>query len=323
MALDYVLMGDRAIPILKEGDSMKYRYSLGGRVYETGQTATAIVLMIPTLAALAFLFIYPAVKVFFLSFTSTNTIMNVSTWIGLRNYGFILTNDIFQKAVMNTLKFTAVKIVLEVVISLFLAVMLDENIPMRKYLRICYFAPVIVPVVASSIIFMWLYDPQLGPLNQFLRFLHLPVSNYIYSEESALMSIIVFAVWRGIGYDIIIFISGLQGISDNVVDAARIDGASNLQILAKVKLPLLRPVIAFVVMMGLIGCFQAFTEVDIMTGGGPNNSTVLMVNYIYGQAFGNAKLGRGAAASMVLFSIIFFVTLAQKIWNDRQETYDE
>lgn len=302
---------------------MKYRYRLGGRVYETGQTATAIVLMIPTLVALAFLFIYPAVKVFFLSFTSTNTITNISTWIGLRNYEFIISNDIFRKAVINTLKFTSVKIVLEVVISLFLAVMLDENIPMRKYLRICYFAPVIVPVVASSIIFMWLYDPQLGPLNQFLRFLHLPVSNYIYSEESALMSIIVFAVWRGIGYDIIIFISGLQGISDNVVDAARIDGASNLQILAKVKLPLLRPVIAFVVMMGLIGCFQAFTEVDIMTGGGPNNSTVLMVNYIYGQAFGNAKLGRGAAASMVLFAIIFFVTLVQKIWNDRQETYDE
>lgn len=302
---------------------MKYRYRLGGRVYETGQTATAIVLMIPTLVALAFLFIYPALKVFFLSFTSTNTITNVSTWIGLRNYEFIISNDIFRKAVINTLKFTSVKIVLEVVISLFLAVMLDENIPMRKYLRICYFAPVIVPVVASSIIFMWLYDPQLGPLNQFLRFLHLPVSNYIYSEESALMSIIVFAVWRGIGYDIIIFISGLQGISDNVVDAARIDGASNLQILAKVKLPLLRPVIAFVVMMGLIGCFQAFTEVDIMTGGGPNNSTVLMVNYIYGQAFGNAKLGRGAAASMVLFAIIFFVTLVQKIWNDRQETYDE
>lgn len=301
---------------------MRYRYTLGRRRWETNASVAAAVLLIPTFVVLAFLFIYPAIRIFYLSFTTTNTITNISSFTGLENYRFIFSNEIFRKAFRNTVVFTLVKIVLEVTISLALAVLLDEHIPFRKYLRICYFAPVIVPVVASSIIFMWLYDPQLGPINQLLAFLHLPTSNFIYSEDSALMSIIVFAVWRGIGYDIIIFISGLQGISDSLVEAARVDGAGNRDIFFRIRLPLLRPVIAFVVMMGLIGCFQAFTEVDIMTGGGPDNSTLLMVNYIYGQAFGNAKLGRGAAASVVLFMVIFILTLIQKIRSDSQEDYN-
>lgn len=301
---------------------MRYRYTLGRRRWETNASVAAAVLLIPTFVALAFLFIYPAIRIFYLSFTTTNTITNISSFTGLENYRFIFSNEIFRKAFRNTVVFTLVKIVLEVTISLVLAVLLDEHIPFRKYLRICYFAPVIVPVVASSIIFMWLYDPQLGPINQLLAFLHLPTSNFIYSEDSALMSIIVFAVWRGIGYDIIIFISGLQGISESLVEAARVDGAGSRDIFFRIRLPLLRPVIAFVVMMGLIGCFQAFTEVDIMTGGGPDNSTLLMVNYIYGQAFGNAKLGRGAAASVVLFMVIFILTLIQKIRSDSQEDYN-
>lgn len=301
---------------------MKYRYRLGKQSYETAQTTAAAVLLLPTLVTLGFLFIYPVVRVFALSLTNTNTITNQSTYVGLRNYGYLLRNAIFQKAFLNTALFTVGKLTLEVLFSLVLAAALDANVPWRKYLRISYFAPVIVPVVASSIIWMWLYDPALGPLNQILKACGLPGSNYIYGQNSALISIIVFAVWRGIGYDIIIFISGLQGISDAVVEAARIDGASEKQIFFSIKLPLLRPIIGFVVMMGLIGCFQAFTEVDIMTGGGPNNSTILLVNYIYGQAFGNAKMGRGAAASVLLFAVIFVLTLVQKLMSDRKERQD-
>ena len=301
---------------------MKYRYQLGKKHYETAQTKTAAILLLPTLIALTFLFLIPVVRLFSLSLTSTNTITNQSTYIGLKNYAYLLKNAMFQKAFGNTLFFTVTKLALEIVISLVLAVMLDMYIPWRKFLRISYFLPVIVPVVASSIIWMWLYDPAIGPLNQLLRFLGLPTSNYIYAESSALMSIVAFAVWRGIGYDIIIFISGLQGISDSVVEAARIDGANEGQIFRHVKLPLLSPIVMFVVMMGMIGCFQAFTEVDIMTGGGPNNSTMLMANYIYTQAFGNAKMGRGAAASVLLCAVIFLLTMVQKVMSDRKERSD-
>ncbi len=302
---------------------MKYRYRLGRNVYETHQTTTAAILLLPTFVALFFLYIYPALQVFWLGFTQTNTITGISKWIGLDNYRFLFKNEIFLKSVANTFIFTFVKLILEVAISLMLAVFLDMNIPMRKYLRVCYFLPVIVPVVASSIIFMWLYDPQIGPLNQLLKFLHLPTSNFIYDTNSALFSIIIFAVWRAIGYDIIVFISALQGINQNAIEAAKIDGASESQILFRIKLPLLRPVIAFVVMMGLIGCFQSFTEVDIMTDGGPEYSTILMVNYIYKQAFGNSKMGRGAAASVVLFVIILAFTIIQKRLAAKKEEGDE
>lgn len=298
---------------------LKYRYRLGRQTYERAQTVTAAVLLLPTLAALGFLFVYPVLRVFALSFTSTNTITNVSRWIGVKNYAFLLGNQMFRRAFLNTCYFTVGKLTGEVIISLMLAVLLDMDVPWRKWLRVSYFAPVIVPVVAASTIWMWLYDPTLGPLNAALRFLGLPTSNYIFSAESALQSIVVFAVWRGVGYDIIIFLSGLQGISEDVVEAARMDGANEWRILTRVKLPLMRPIIAFVIMMGMIGCFQAFTEVDIMTQGGPNNATILMVNYIYNQAFGNAKMGRGAAASVLLFAVIFVLTLLQKLAGDRKE----
>lgn len=113
------------------------------------------------------------------------------------------------------------------------------------------------------------------------------------------MSIIIFSVWRGVGYDVVVFLSGLQGIPDSCMEAARVDGASEWQTFWRIKLPLMKPMVAFVLMMGFIGSFQSFTEVDVMTpGGGPNQSTLLVVNYIYEQAFGNAKMGRGAAASV-------------------------
>ena len=301
---------------------MKYRYRFGRRRYETAQTIAAAVLLLPTLVALYFLFIAPVFQVFKLSFSTTNTITLQSTWAGMKNYAYLLKNEMFRRAFLNTVFFTVGKLFFEVVISLLLAVLLDACIPCRKYLRVTYFAPVIVPVVAASTIWMWLYDPALGPLNEILRFLGLPTSDYIFSSSSALASIVAFAVWRGIGYDIIILLSGLQGISSEVLEAARVDGANERQITMKIKLPLMRTVIMFVIMMGMIGCFQAFTEVDIMTQGGPNNSTMLMVNYIYNQTFGNAKMGRGAAASVLLFLVIFILTLIQKAFSAGKEADD-
>ena len=242
---------------------LKYRYRLGRHSYETSQTVTAAVLLLPTLIALGFLFIYPVIRVFYLSLTNTNTITNVSTWAGLKNFEFLLKNKMFAKAFTNTVWFTVGKLGLEVVISLMLAVMLDTHIPCRKFLRVSYFAPVIVPVVAASTIWMWLYDPTLGPLNAVLRALNLPTSNYIFSSTSALASIVAFAVWRGVGYDIIIFLSGLQGISEDVIEAARIDGANEWNILTRIKLPLMSSIIGFVVMMGMIAASVAQEPVTV------------------------------------------------------------
>ena len=299
---------------------MKYRYHLGGRSYESAQTRVAAVLLAPTLLALVALYLIPIARVLVLSFTSTNTITNVSTFVGLKNFRYLFGNEVFLKTLGNTFVFTFFKLFAEVAVSLTLAVLLDTRVPMRKFLRISYFAPVVVPVVASSTIWLWFYDPNLGPLNQMLGWMGLPGSKWIYSADTALMSIIIFSVWRGVGYDVVVFLSGLQGIPDSCMEAARVDGASEWQTFWRIKLPLMKPMVAFVLMMGFIGSFQSFTEVDVMTpGGGPNQSTLLVVNYIYEQAFGNAKMGRGAAASVVLFVIVFAVTYLQRIISERTE----
>ena len=286
---------------------------------EWNPNITAWLLLTPALVCLLTFTVFPICRSLYLSMCKYTMITPQPQWIGLKNYDFLIGNAMFSKAFINTCFFTIGKLTGEVVLALLLAVLLDMKVPCRKWLRMSYFAPVIVPVVAASTIWMWLYDPSVGPLNELLRMVGLPTSNYIFSADSALASIVVFAVWRGVGYDIIIFLSGLQGISDDVIEAARIDGANEWNILTAIKLPLMAPIISFVIMMGMIGCFQAFTEVDIMTQGGPNNATILVVNYIYNQAFGNAKMGRGAAASVLLFAVIFVLTLIQKTMSDRKE----
>lgn len=299
---------------------MRYRYRLGKTTYESAQTRTAAVMLLPTMVALLFLFLIPVVRVFYLSLTSTNTITYQSTFVGLNNFRYLMKNEVFWKSMRNTFVFTAMKLTAEVVLSLILAVLLDMRIPMRKFLRVAYFAPVVVPVVASSTIWIWFYDPTIGPLNQVLSVIGLPPSKWIYSAQTALVSIVAFSVWRGIGYDVVVFLSGLQGISDSYLEAARVDGANNFGIFFRIKLPLMRPIVMFVLMMGFIGAFQSFTEVDIMTPkGGPDNSTLLIVNYIYQQAFGNAKMGRGAAASVLLFAVVFIFTYIQRVVSERMD----
>lgn len=297
---------------------MGCRNKMGNKSYEKAEVWAAFALLLPTFVALIFLFLIPTVRVFILSFTDTNTITNVSKFTGLANFRYLFQNQVFLKSMGNTFVFTAAKLTSEIVISLALAVMLDARIPFRKFLRITYFAPVVVPVVASSTIWLWFYAPTFSPLNQILQAIGLSPLKWIYSADTALFSIILFSVWRGIGYDVVVFLSGLQEIPSSTIEAARVDGANSWNIFWRIKLPLLKPIIAFVLMMGLIGSFQAFTEVDIMTpNGGPRNSTLLMVNYIYQQAFGNTKMGRGAAASLVLFAIIFVFTYLQRVLQDR------
>jgi len=302
---------------------MSFRYSFAGKRYETIQTRAAYVLLAPTILVLIVLFIIPVIQVIQLSFTSLNSTTGTSKFIGFNNYKYLLTSPRFWQSVLNTTLFTIVKLTSEVLIALIIAVMLDTHVPFRKYLRVSFFAPVVVPVVASSIIWIWFFDPTLGPFNQILSAFGLPQSKWLYGKSTALMSIALFSIWRGIGYDIIVFLSGLQGISDSYIEAAHVDGATNLQIFFKIKLPLMRPVLAFVIMMGFIGSFQSFTEVDIMTpDGGPGGSTLLIVNYIYQQAFGNSKMGRGTAASILLFLIIFSMTYLQRKISDRREIRD-
>ena len=255
--------------------------------------------MAPVLVAVFMLFILPVVQVVYYSFTNMTTSKR-GTFVGIENFKYLIGDTKFFKAIGNTALFAVLKL-----LALIIALMLDSHIPMRKFLRSTYFAPVVVPVVASSLIWIWFFDPDVGPLNLILQGLGLEPLLWLNGKSTALASILIFSVWKGIGYNVMLFLTGLQNIPDTW-----------WQSLIKIKLPLLRPITNFIVMIGIINTFKVFAEIDVMTPtGGPGYSTAMIVTYIYEQAFTRGKMGRACAASIVLFIIIFVLTQIQGKMN--------
>jgi ABC-type sugar transport system permease subunit len=288
------------------------KFTFMGKKFNTVEAIFGLCLMIPTVAFLAFTFVIPVVQVIQLSFTNFNMATGEMKQIGLSNYTYLLKNDRFWLSMWNTCKYSFLKLTLDTALALLIAVMLDQNIPLRSFLRSTYFAPVVVPMVASSLIWIWFYDPAVGPFNQILEWLGLEKLKWLYHEDTSMLSILFFSIWKGVGYNVILFLSGLQNISDSYLEAARLDGASEWQCFWKIKFPLLRPITSFVIMMGIINSFKVFTEINVMTpDGGPLGSTLLIVNYIYEQAFTHARMGRASAASLLLFIVIFVLTQIQ------------
>ena len=288
------------------------KFTFMGKKFNTVEAIFGLCLMIPTVAFLAFTFVIPVVQVIQLSFTNFNMATGEMKQIGLSNYTYLLKNDRFWLSMWNTCKYSFLKLTLDTALALLIAVMLDQNIPLRSFLRSTYFAPVVVPMVASSLIWIWFYDPAVGPFNQILEWLGLEKLKWLYHEDTSMLSILFFSIWKGVGYNVILFLSGLQNISDSYLEAARLDGASEWQCFWKIKFPLLRPITSFVIMMGIINSFKVFTEINVMTpDGGPLGSTLLIVNYIYEQAFTHARMGRASAASLLLFIVIFVLTQVQ------------
>lgn len=293
----------------KIADFSNRKFTFRGEKYHIGETLASYTLLTPTIITLIILFVLPLIMLIVLSFTDYRVTTGKMDFNGIDNYIYLFTSDKFWKAMGNTVFFAVVKLGLDVCLALAVSLALDSCIYFRKVLRTIFFSPVVTPVVACSLIWLWFYDPGIGPFNQILGWFGIEPLKWIYAQETAMMSIIIFSVWHGLGYNVMLLLSGLQGISGEYLEAAKLDGATDRQIIWKIKLPLLKPIINFVVMMGIINAFKAFSEVNVMTpDGGPGYSTAMAVNYIYEQAFTNGRMGRGAAASILLFIVIFVLT---------------
>ena len=304
----------------KIADIANRKFTWCGEKYHVGETAAAYTLLVPTLITLLVLFVLPLVMLIVLSFTDYRMTTGQMKFNGIDNYIYLFTADKFWKAMGNTVFFATVKLGLDVCLALAVALALDSNIYFRKILRTIFFSPVVTPVVACSLIWLWFYDPGIGPFNQILGWLGIAPLKWIFAEDTAMMSIIIFSVWHGLGYNVMLLLSGLQGISGEYLEAAKLDGATDMQIIWKIKLPLLKPIISFVLMMGIINAFKAFSEVNVMTpDGGPGYSTAMIVNYIHELAFTNGRFGRGAACSIILFCVIYTLTaIKDKIGGSKE-----
>ena len=258
-------------------------------------------------------FIFPLLSVFVNSFFHWNPLSAQRSFAGLQNYQNMFRAPVFLKSLQNTVIFTFFTVNAKTIFALFLALAINSlNSKIQQIFRTLYFLPVVMPIVAVSIVWKWLYHPRAGLLNLFLLWLGIeePI-NWLGQAELALPSVIVMSVWKDIGYALIIFIAALLNIPKSLFEAAHMDGANRWQKLRFVTLPSIKPTLIFIVITSLIGDFQAFVQIFIMTKGGPGNSSSVMSYLIYNQAFVDYRFGYASAISVILFLIIMLITLVQ------------
>lgn len=270
----------------------------------------------PALLLIVVFFFVPVLAAFLLSFTDFDIYAlanpNHLRVVGLRNYTELFVSEDFWKALWNTFYFVLVGGPLSVAVSLGTALLLQSKLVRFKALfRTIFFAPVVTTIVAVAVVWRYLYHTKYGFLNYILQFLGIDPVDWLGDPVWAMPAIILMAVWKGFGYNMVIFIAGLQNIPDELYESARIDGANAWQQFWHVTVPMLVPTFLFVGLMTMIGYFQLFAEPYVMTLGGPLQSTVSIVYLMYEQGFKWWNLGYAAAVAFVLFAIMLVATLVQ------------
>jgi sn-glycerol 3-phosphate transport system permease protein len=276
----------------------------------------------PSMLIFVVFYLYPIVYSLYLSFVKWNLLNPVKTFVGLDNYTTLFTSDDFMMALSHTLIFTVARVVLSLAFALGLALLLNSKARWASWTQAAIFTPHVISMVSVSMLWLWLMDPSFGLLNWFLGFFGIPPLKWLASTSTSLMSVILVAVWKAIGYDMVIIIAGLQSISEEIYEAAKIDGANAWQRFKSITLPMLSPTMFFLVVTSTIASFQVFDSVNVMTAGGPADSTTVLVYYIYQYGFKFFKVGYASAASIVLLGLVLLVTLLQFRFLERRVHYE-
>ncbi|MCU6795080.1 sugar ABC transporter permease [Paenibacillus sp. WQ 127069] len=263
----------------------------------------------------------PVIWVLYLSFTNY-TLMNPGEWIGLKNYSRIIQDSIFLRAIRNTLFFWICTVIPTMALGMFIAQFLNLKIRFIAAFRASIYLPGVISSVAVAMTWLWLLDPMKGPVNVFLTSIGMTGENWLQDPKTALGSIIIIGIWTGIGYAMIIYLAGLQGIPEHLYEAAKMDGANTVQQFIAITLPLLRPITFFLFITSTIRSFQIFDLVYILTSGGPANSTTTLVNEIVKMSFSEYRMGYASTMAMVLLIITLIVTLINYTFGSRDNDID-
>ncbi len=275
------------------------------------------IFILPALVGTLIFIVIPVICSFGLSFLKWD-LLNPMQFVGLNNYREIFSDALFYKILWNTVVFALSTSIFGVIIPLVLACILNSKIRGAEFYKTAYFLPFITPMVVIGVVWEWIFDPNIGFLNHILH-LHI---NWLYDPHYAMAALIIVSVWKLIGYNMIIFLTGLSGISQSLFEAAKIDGANPFETFKNITVPLLSPTIFFVVIITAISSFQIFDLIYLMTGGGPLDSTNVLVYAIYKNAFEYFNVGKASAIAYVLFVLILILTLIQ--WNLRKKlVYNE
>lgn len=264
----------------------------------------------PALLFFAVFFFFPIVYVIYLSFHDWSLLnLEEIEWVGLDNFAALWEDADFRQVLANTLLYTLATVGLSIVIAFFLALWLNRRARVYGLVQAAVFSPHIVSLVSVAMLWMWLMDPQYGLLNALLEFVGLPAYTWLTDTKSALVSLIVVSLWKGVGYNTVVFIAGLQNIPRDIYEAAALDRSPWWRTLVSITVPMLSPTLFFLLVINTISSFQVFDTIYIMTQGGPVNSTNMLVFYIYEQGMDFYNGGIASAASVVLLGMVGLLTL--------------
>jgi sn-glycerol 3-phosphate transport system permease protein len=278
-------------------------------------------LLLPAAALLALFTHYPAVATLWQSFHSTPRAGRGSAFVGLANYRALLDDPIFWQSLSNNLWYAATTIPLSIALALLMASWVNGRIPGRGLLRLAYFTPTVLPMIAVANIWLFFYTPEYGLLERITGALGLPSHNWLGSTNTALACLMVVAVWKEAGFFMIFYLAALQQMSPHLADAAAIEGASRWYFFRRVTFPLLMPTTLFVLVNAVINAFRMVDHVVVMTRGGPDNATELLLFYIYEIGFRFWDPAYAAALTIVLLTILGLAALAQFGFLERRVHY--
>jgi multiple sugar transport system permease protein len=269
-------------------------------------------LSVPLLLFMVFT-VFALVFAFYLTFHEWNIIEPEKPFVGLRNYQDMIADESFRRSIVNTFYFTAVSVPVTMAIGLLIALLLNLPLRARGLLRTLYFLPVVTPFVVVAIIWKWLYNGDFGLFNYYLIKLHLIQQPLLFlaDQDLAMPAVILMSIWSGVGFSMVIYLAALQAIPEELYEAARVDGASAVSRLLYITVPLLRPTTVFLLVIGIIGSFQVFTQIFIMTQGGPVERTTTMVYFIYEAAFKFYEFGYASTLAFGLLAILLVFTIIQ------------
>jgi len=278
-------------------------------------------LLLPAMACLALFTHWPAVASFIESFYSTPKARRPARFIGLDNYQQMLADPIFWKALSNNLWFALGTIPTSIALALLMAVWVNDRIAGRTLVRMAYFTPTILPMIAVANIWLFFYTPQYGLLEQITGLFGARSTNWLGSQDTALYAITIVAIWKEAGFFMIFYLAALQAIPPSLGEAAAIEGASRWTFFRRIQFPLLMPTTLFVLINAVINAFRMVDHIVVMTRGGPDNATTLLLYYIYQVGFGFWDTAYAATLTCVLLALLALVAFVQYGWLERRTHY--
>ncbi|WP_094548485.1 carbohydrate ABC transporter permease [Petroclostridium xylanilyticum] len=282
---------------------------------------TAYCFLLPNFIGFFIFTFIPVLAAFVLSFMQWDS-ANPAKFIGLKNFELMFKDSSFIISFWNTICYTFTTVPLTIIVALALAVALNNGVKGITVFRAIHFFPHVASIVAISVVWQFLYNADFGPINMFLKTMGInDPPRWTASVQWAMPAVIIMSVWKSAGYYMVMFLSGLKSISNQLYEAATIDGANAWEKFWSITLPMLSPTMFFVVIMCLINSFKVFDQIYIMTEGGPGRATSVLVYQIYSQAFINFKFGYASAMALILFLIIFIITFIQFRFQEKWVNY--